>query len=91
MGLERVRIGYGLPVEGAREWGLFISTGRGMTSVGVEEPDRFSEPGLFLVKPDGTLYWEAVQSMPFARPHFDEVLKAVEFVREKDYPARGEA
>ena len=54
------------------------------------EPDLFSEPALYLVKPDGTLYFGAVQTMPFARPHFDDVVGAVKFVLEKDYPARGE-
>jgi len=29
--------------------------------------------------------------MPFARPHFDEIEKAIDFIVEKDYPARGEA
>jgi hypothetical protein len=29
--------------------------------------------------------------MPFARPHFKEMLGAVDFVLDKDYPARGEA
>jgi hypothetical protein len=62
-----------------------------MTSAGIEETRQFNEPGLFLVRPDGTLYWAAVQSVPFARPHFDEVLKAVDFIKSKDYPARGEA
>ena len=89
--MEKVKVGYGLPIDRAREWGLYISTGRGRTSAGIEEPARFSEPGLFLIKPDGTLYWEATQSMPFARPHFNEIAAAVDFVREKNYPARGEA
>ncbi len=62
-----------------------------MTSVGIEEPRRFNEPGLFLVRPDGTLYAASVQSMPFARPHFSDVLAAVEFVTKNDYPPRGEA
>lgn len=74
----------------AREWGLYISTSRGMTSIGIEEPARFSEPGVFLVRPDGTLYYGAVQTMPFARPHFDELLAAIDFALAKDYPARGE-
>ncbi|MEO8080472.1 MAG: peroxiredoxin-like family protein [Caldimonas sp.] len=85
-----LRIGYDLDLKKAREWGLFISTSRGLTSVGVEEPAHFSEPGLFLVRGDGTLYLSAVQSVPFARPHFDEVLSAVDFVLAKNYPARGE-
>lgn len=50
----------------------------------------FAEPGVFLVRPDGTLFWGAVQTMPFARPLFSELLAAVDFVLAKDYPARGE-
>src|SRR5215467_10598387 len=68
-GLTRLRIGYGLDLTAARRWGLFISSGRGMTSAGVEEPARFSEPALYLIRPDGTLYFGSVQTMPFARPH----------------------
>jgi len=36
----------------------------------VVEPDRFNEPGLYIVRPDGTLYWGATSTMPFGRPHF---------------------
>ncbi|MFQ5760109.1 MAG: peroxiredoxin-like family protein [Acidiferrobacterales bacterium] len=89
--LKKLRIGYGLSIPKAREWGLYISTSRGKTSTGVVEPDQFNEPGLFLVKPDETLYASSVATMPFARPHFDEILKAIDFVVDKDYPARGEA
>ena len=85
-----LRVGYDLSLASAREWGLYISTSRGMTSIGVEEPALFSEPGVFIVRPDGTLYYGAVQTMPFARPHFDELLGAVDFVLAKNYPARGE-
>lgn len=42
------------------------------------------------VRPDGTLYWGSTQTMPFARPHFDEILGALDFVAKNDYPARGE-
>ncbi len=75
----------------ARAWGLYISTGRGKTSIGIEEPALFSEPGLFLVRPDGTLYAASVNTMPFARPNFSELLKAIGMIIEKNYPARGEA
>jgi hypothetical protein len=37
-----------------------------------------------------TLYAASVQTMPFARPHFSEVLAAVKFVTKNNYPARGE-
>jgi alkyl hydroperoxide reductase subunit AhpC len=90
IGASSLRIGYGLPLSVAREWGLYVSTSRGKTSLGIEEPPRFSEPGVFLVRPDRTLYWMSVQSMPFARPNFGELLQALDFVIKSDYPARGE-
>ncbi len=88
--LSRLRIGYGLDLTAARSWGLFISSGRGMTSAGVEEPERFAEPALYLIRPDGTLYFGSVQTMPFARPHFSDILAAIDFVLKNNYPARGE-
>ncbi len=86
----RLRMGYDLSLANAREWGLYVSTSRGVTSIGIEEPALFSEPGVFIVRPDATLYYSAVQTMPFARPHFDELLAALDFALAKDYPARGE-
>ena len=82
--------GYSLPLTVARKWGLYISSSRGKSSINIEEPPRFSEPGVFLVRPDGTLYYGAVQTMPFARPLFSELLQAINFAIAKDYPARGE-
>ncbi len=90
-GLEHVKIGHSLSIDKAREWGLYISSSRGKTSAGIEEPPLFNEPGLFLVRPDGNLYAALTGSMPFARPHFSEILKALDFIIEKDYPGRGEA
>ena len=87
---EKLRFGYDLSLEKAREWGLYISTSRGKTSIGIEEPALFAEPGLFLINPDQTLYYMSVQTMPFVRPHFSELLSAVDFAIEKNYPARGE-
>ena len=88
--LDKLCLGYGLGLETARQWGLYISAGRGKTSIGIEEPALFSEPGLFLIKPDNSVYFASVQTMPFARPHFDDILGAIDFVLAKDYPARGE-
>jgi len=89
--LPNIPIAYGLGIDKARELGLYISTSRGKTSIGIEEPALFNEPGLFLVKPDGTLYAAYIQTMPFARPPLDQLLKAIDFIKEKGYPARGEA
>lgn len=83
-------IGFDLPLVTARQWGLYISASRGKTSIGIEEPTLFSEPGVFIVRPDGTLYYGAVQTMPFARPHFDELLAAIDAALARNYPARGE-
>jgi peroxiredoxin len=90
IGADKLRFGYGLPLSVARDWGLFISTSRGLTSIGIEEPALFSEPGVFLVQPDGALYFSSVQTMPFVRPNFGEMVKALDFVIANDYPARGE-
>ena len=89
--LHNLTIGYGLSIDDARAWGLYISTSNGVTSIGVEEPELFCEPGLFVIQSDGNLYMTAIQSMPFARPLFAEVAPAIKFVLEKGYPARGEA
>jgi len=89
-GLTRLRLGYGFDLASARRRGLFISTGRGVTSTGVEEPARFSEPAFYLIRPDGTLYFGSVQTMPFARPHFSDILAAIDHVLKNNYPTRGE-
>ena len=85
-----LRMACDLNLRAARQCGLYISTSRSTTSTGIEEPPLFSEPGVFIVRSDGTLYDGAVQTMPFARPHFDELLAALDFALDKNYPARGE-
>lgn len=85
-GIDRIPVGYGLTEDSARDWGLYMSK-----AINDGEPDRFSEPGLFLVRPDGSLYYSAINSMPFGRPKLEDMVKALEFVNENDYPARGEA
>ena len=90
IGAAKLRFGYDLSLEKAREWGLYISTSRGKTSIGIEEPALFSEPGLFMVTPQQTLYYGSVQTMPFVRPHFSELVGALDFAIANDYPARGE-
>jgi peroxiredoxin len=89
-GLKDLRIGYGLDLRVARAFGLWISTSRGKTSAGIDETSFFNEPGLFLIRPDRTLYCASVQTMPFARPHFADLVTALDFIIEKNYPARGE-
>jgi peroxiredoxin len=80
-----VPLGYNFSIEEARKWNLYISKGI------KDEPDQFIEPGLFLIRPDQTLYSSSVQTMPFARPRIEDLLKAVDFIVENEYPARGES
>ena len=87
-GLPNLTVGYGISIEKAREWGLYISTSRGVAWAGVEEPPLAA--GLFLVA-DAHAYWGNVSTMPFARPHFNDIAGAIDFAVAKNYPARGEA
>ncbi len=80
-----VPLAFDLSEDSAREWGLYISQGRPDT----EEPEMFSEPGLFLVRPDGSLYFASVQNAPFTRPPLDQLLQGIDYVLENGYPTRG--
>ncbi len=83
--LQNLEIGYNLTHQQMTEWDLYMSK-----AIKAEETPLFCEPGLILVKPDNTLYYIALNSMPFGRPSFKEMLGSVGFVLENNYPARGE-
>lgn len=85
-GLKNLTVGHGLSIAGARRWGLFVSR-----AIKDTEPAEFSEPGIFVVRPDGTLYASIVQTMPFSRPSAEQLLSTLEWVIQNDYPARGAA
>jgi peroxiredoxin len=85
-GLANLPIGYDLPVATARDWELFISH-----PIRDGEPPEFSEPGLFLVRPNGELFYAARANAPWGRPPFDQVLRGIDGVVEHKRPARGEA
>ena len=89
-GLNDLCVAYDLSLLQAREWGLYVSRGAGVSSLGIEEPPTFVEPALFLIRPDRTLYYASVQSMPFGRPSFGELLSGIEKAVARNYPARGE-
>lgn len=89
-GIDRLTLCWGLGMDQARAWGLYISEGRGVAPGGIEEPAFFVEPALFLVRPDGTLYGGMVQTMPIGRPCLDGVLAAIdEAVRTGEAPRGG--
>ncbi len=83
-GLGDLPLGFGLSEDSARQWGLFIST-----SIRETETDRFNEPGMFLVRPDGTLFSAVLHTSPFHRHHFADVMEAIDMIKARDYPPRG--
>ena len=80
--LPDLEIGFRMSEETARNWGLWLSR-----SIADNELELFPEPGLFWVKPDGTIYLADIASMPFART--DLALLAEWAGKIKSYPARG--
>jgi len=82
--IENLPIGYDLSLLSAKELGLFLSD-----SISDSEPKIFAEPGLFVVKPDGSLYAEYIQNTPFGRPDLDELLSGMKYAAENNYPTRG--
>ncbi len=82
--VESLPIAFGMKEETARKLGLYISK-----AVSEKEPKVFSEPGLFLVRKDGSLYSSSIQTMPFARPQLEDILKGIDYILKEDYPARG--
>jgi peroxiredoxin len=90
-GIDKLTLCWGLTMDQARAWGLYISEGRGTSPNGVEEPDFFVEPAIFLVAPDSTLVAGMVQTMPFARPRLDDLLAAIDWLARTGQPPRGDS
>lgn len=84
--LTNLKLGYGLPADTARAWDLYISA-----AIRDGEPPEFSEPGLFLVKPDGSMFYASRTSAPWGRPPLDQILRGIDVATERKMPARGEA
>lgn len=85
-GLNNLRLGCELPIATARSWDLFVSK-----AIREGEPPEFNEPGLFLVRPDGTLFFASRTSAPWGRPPLDQMLRGIDVAVERKMPARGEA
>lgn len=82
--LDDLPVGYGMSLDQARAWGLYIS--RQVKDV---EPDIFSEPGCFLVRPDGTLYSQFQSTAPWMRLDLDVLLRGIKIALERGTPPRG--
>jgi peroxiredoxin len=80
-------VGYGLTVNQMRELGLYVSSPRSAS----ESDHLFSEPGLFVINPQGLTQIVDVSNAPFARPDLKALLAGLQFVIANAYPIRGTA
>lgn len=83
--LSDLQLGFDLSRETAKEWGLYLSK-----AIKEAEPEEFSEPGLFLIDNHHQVYYSAINSNPWGRPYLPSFVKAIDFITESNYPARGE-
>jgi peroxiredoxin/uncharacterized protein YciI len=79
-------VGFGMTEAQARSWGLYVSR-----RVKPVEPEIFAEPGLFLVRPDGTLYAAFQSTSPWLRPDLSILLRGIKLAMDRGTPPRGEA
>ncbi|MGF1570051.1 MAG: peroxiredoxin-like family protein [Nodosilinea sp.] len=83
-GLQTLQLGYGLTREAMQQWGLYVSRGE-LDG----EPPFFSEPGLFLIWPDGVLFFAGVNNAPYGRTDLNTLIAGLEYVLDNNYPIRG--
>lgn len=83
-GLNKVKVAYGLSLETARAWRIFVTTRQSEDSL-----VTFNEPAIVFVTPGKTIYAMMLQSIPCGRPDLDNLLSGMDFLAEHGYPARG--
>jgi peroxiredoxin len=88
LALRKLQLAYGLDLEKARGCGLYISNARKDS-----EMPQFSEPGIFLIRPNETLETAWLSSFAFPRPPLEGIIQAIDFVKKVDpsLPPRGSA
>lgn len=90
-GLDELTLCWGLGVDQAADWGLYLTPGRGEVIEGIAAPDWYIEPAMFFIRPDGRLFASVVQTMPIAQPRIDDVLSGVRLAIETGCPPPGTA
>ena len=83
-GVKDLTLGYGLTREAMQQWGLYVSKG-----AFDYEPAYFNEPGLFLIDPDGVLFFANVNNAPYGRTDLEALIGGLDFVFNHNYPMRG--
>jgi len=78
-------LGYDLNEDQMTTLGLYISD-----PLSASETDRrFAEPGVFVIRPDGSQLLIAISNGPSARPDLVELLDGMIFTKNNDRPPRG--
>ncbi len=78
-------LAYGMSEDQMNALGLYVTE-----PLSPRETDRrFAEPGVFVIRPDGTLLLIAISNGPSARPDLRELLDGMIFTKENDRPPRG--
>lgn len=78
-------LGYGLSEEQMDRLGLYVTE-----PLSPSETDRrFAEPGVYVIRPDGSLLLIAISNGPSARPDLAELLDGMVFTKTNDRPPRG--
>jgi peroxiredoxin len=79
------KVAYGMSEAQANSLGLYVSNG--VEAYG--DPEVFSEPGLFMLNPEGALLFVDISNAPFLRPDVPHLIAGLEYVLRKSYPIRG--
>lgn len=87
LGIQHLRVGYEMPLDKARELGVFISS-----AAKDEEMPLFCEPAHFLIGANHKIFAAWISSCAFARTAPQGILDYVDFIGEKvDKKPRGSA
>jgi len=81
----RFPVGYDLSMDQMKALGLYISEPRSP-----QETDRiFSEPGVFVINPDGVVQIIDISNVPSARPDLEALLDGVKHIIKMGFHPRG--
>ncbi|MGY3439584.1 MULTISPECIES: redoxin domain-containing protein [unclassified Marinovum] len=78
-------LGYGLSREQMDALGLYVT--QPLSDAETDQP--FAEPGVYVIRPDGSLLLIAISNGPSARPDLAELLDGMVFTKKTDRPPRG--
>ncbi len=82
--IGKLPFAYGMAEHQVRSFGLYVSE-----RVKPVEPELFSEPGAFLIRPDGTLYAEFQSTTPWLRLDLDVLYRGIQVAMKRGTPPRG--